>query len=310
MKQSEVLCVMCGGQDVRALPDQPEDYEYFMVPGQGLRFYHCDKCHSEFIHPRPTVEELISYYPLGYHVYNEDHGFIARTLVKIRSRVRAGSFLRLVSTRPVRLFDVGAGDCRHFIDMSKYGDFEFAGVEIKPEMVEKALERGFKVESGTIEDMDTSPYENSFDIVTMYQLVEHVLDPEILFEKAFSILKPGGYVTGQLPSMDCIERNLFGRYWAAYHYPRHLQLLTKKSLHGLIEQSGFRDISVKSALHLQAAQSIQNVLVGKCGYRPKITYGKTPIYSGLLLLAAPFCLAEHLIGRGGMMNFIARKPFV
>ena len=83
---------------------------------------------------------------------------------------------------------------------------------------------------------------------------------------------------------------------------------TKKNLHHLIKHSGFENVSVRSALHLQAAQSIQNVLVGKFGYHPKITYGKTPIYPALLLLAAPFCLTEHLIGRGGMMNFMAQKP--
>jgi len=309
MDNEFIKCPICLGQDHYRVSKQPSDYEYFIQPQRELDVHHCRQCDSEFIHPRPTVEELISFYPLDYHTYNDDHGLIAGTLVQIRSRVRARFFNRLIKERPIRLFDVGTGDCRHFNDMTQYGNFEFAGVEIKPEMVEAALRRGYHVELGTIEELDTKPYENTYNIVTMYQLVEHVLDPHLLFEKAFCILKPGGYVMGQLPSMDCIERKIFSRYWAGYHYPRHLQMLTQLGLKKLLIETGFSDVSVKSALHIHAAQSMQNFLVGGLGYHPKITHGKTPIYSPLLLITAPFCLVEHLIGKGGMMNFMAQKPY-
>lgn len=301
-------CAICGGSDYYTIAGQPVDYEYFIEPKREFKVLHCRACGSEFVHPRPTVDEVVSFYPLDYHTYNDDHGIIAGPLVAMRSKVRARFIHKLIKTSPIYLFDVGTGDCRHFNDMSRYGDFEFAGVEIKAEMVEAAAKRGYRVELGSIEDLDTTPYENKFDIVTMFQLVEHALDPRLLFRKAFSILKPGGYIMGQLPNGDCIERLIFGRYWSGYHYPRHLQCLTPKALAELIYQSGFGDIEVKSALHLIAAQSAQNFLVGKLGYRPKITYGKTPIYSLLLLLVAPFCFFEHAIGKGGMMNFMAVKP--
>jgi SAM-dependent methyltransferase len=310
MHLESAQCVICQGKEHYPLARQPTDYEYFVEPKRDLKVLHCKDCGSEFVHPRPTVQEVVSFYPLHYHTYNDDHGMIAGTLVSLRSRVRARLFTRLIASRPIWLFDVGSGDCRHFTDMSKYGDFRFAGVEIKPEMVESAAKRGYKVEPGTIEEMDTASYENAYDIVTMYQLVEHVLDPVLLFKKAISILKPGGYVIGQLPTLDCIERRIFDRYWAGYHYPRHIQMLTKRALRGLIEQAGFTDVTIKSGLHLQAAQSMQNFLIGRLGYRAKMTHGKTPIYSSLLLLAAPFCLVEHLIGRGGMMNFMAQKPLL
>jgi SAM-dependent methyltransferase len=308
MNSNSTQCVICGGLDNYRVDRQPDDYEYFVKPERDLSVYRCRTCGSEFVYPRPTADELVSFYPNNYHTYNDDHGFIAGTLVALRSKARARFFNQLIKTRPIHLFDVGAGDCRHFKDMSQYGSFEFAGVEIKPEMVEAAAQRGYRVEPGTIEDLDTTPYENRSDIVTMYQLVEHVLDPQLLFRKALSILKPGGYIVGQLPSMDCLERHVFGRYWAGYHYPRHIQMLTRKALAALIAQSGFSNVEVTSALHIHAAQSAQNFIIGALGYRAKMIYGKTPIYSSLLLLAAPFCLAEHLIGKGGMMNFIARKP--
>lgn len=309
MEINTAKCVVCGGKELKVVDKQTQDYEYFVKPMRDLKIVYCKKCDSEFIYPRPTVEELISFYPLNYHTYNDDHGMIAGPLVRMRARVRARNFVRLIEPRPIRLFDVGTGDCRHFEHMKEFGDdFQFAGVEIKPEMVEAASKRGYQVQQGTLEEMDITSHKGAYDVVTMYQLVEHVLGPRMLFVKAFSLLKPGGYVLGQLPCRDSFERKIFGRYWSGYHYPRHIQMLSRQGLFGIIESAGFSEISIKSALHLIAGQSLQNFLVGKLGYRPKMTYGKVPIYSFILLCIAPFCLFEHLLGKGGMINFMARKP--
>jgi SAM-dependent methyltransferase len=308
MSNLSAPCVICGGPDCCPIGRQPRDYEYFIVPERELAVLHCRTCGSEFIHPRPTVPEIESFYPADYHSYNDDQRLIAGMLIKIRSRSRARLYNKLIKTRPISLFDVGTGDGRHFSDLSKCGSFRFAGIEINPEMAEAAARGGYRIETGSIENLDTAPYENSFDLVTMYQLVDHVLDPQLLFQKALAMLKPGGYVMGQLPSMDCIERGLFGRYWAGYHYPRHLQMMPRKALADLLWRSGFREVQVKSALHVHAAQSMQNLLVGRLGYHPKMMYGKVPTYSALMLLAAPFCIVEHMLNLGGMMDFTARKP--
>jgi len=268
----------------------------------------CDSCGSRFLYPRPSIEELISFYPLHYHAYNEDHGFIAKPIVTLRAKNRVATYRRLIKSGKINLFDVGTGDCRHFDEMSLYGSFKFSGVEIKPEMVQAARQRGYEVVPGTLEDMEVAALAGSFDLVTMYQLVEHVLSPDVLFAKALSLLRPGGYVLGQLPSMDSLERSIFGRYWAGYHFPRHLQMFTKRGLKTLLANRGFSPISVTSALHLQAGLSLQNFIVGHWGSRPEMKFGKVPIYSLLLLATAPFCLAEHLLGRGGMINFLAQKP--
>jgi SAM-dependent methyltransferase len=299
-------CVICQRANLQELANQPEDYEYFVKSSRKFKTWHCRDCGSRVVYPHSTLEELISFYPLDYHAYSSDHGEIAQILVDVRARMRAGQMIKLADNLPVRLFDVGAGDCRHFIDMSKHGNFEFAGVEIKPEMVEAARANGFHVEQGTLEGLDISSLKGKFDIVTMYQLVEHVLDPQLLLEKAKALLKPGGYVLGQLPSMDSFERKVFGCYWAGYHFPRHLQMLEKSGMSLILKRAGFEDVRVTGALHLQAALSFQNMIAGKLKRRPKMIFGKTPFYSGLLLAAIPFCAFEYICGQPGMMNFSAR----
>jgi len=302
-------CIICQQPHCAESAFQPADYEYRVLPIRPLRIYGCSSCGSQFIFPRPSVEEVISFYPDDYHAYHDDHGFVARILVKCRSAWRARQYMALIKERPIRLFDVGTGDCRHFDDLAERGSFQFGGVEIKPEMAARARARGYDVITGTLESLDVKAHEEEYHLVTMYQLAEHVPDPIMLFRKAWTLLKPGGYVLGQLPCKDSWERRLFGRYWAGYHYPRHLQMFTKKALAQLLKGSGFSSISLQSALHLQAGLSLQNVVVGKLEHRTRMIHGKVPYYSALLLAVAPFCLLEYSCGRAGMINFRARKPF-
>jgi SAM-dependent methyltransferase len=302
-----ISCVVCGTEGAEIIPLQPQDFEYRVQTKRNFSVRACRNCGTQFVHPRPTPDELISFYPLDYHAYNEDHGRVAGPLVELRAKMRAKAFKRLFPDKTIRLFDVGSGDCRHFVHMEKYGDFSFAGVEIKPEMVEESRRKGYDVEFGTLEDLDIEPYRQAFDLVTMYQLLEHVLDPRQVLEKAQAMLSPGGYVIGQLPCLDSIDYRVFGPYWAGYHFPRHLQMFTPAGLKELLAKAGFSHISVSSAAHLQAGLSLQNYLMGRFRYQPVMKFGKTPIYSLLLLAVAPFCLFEYVLGKGGMMNFMAKK---
>lgn len=302
------ICPACGARDNFRLAGQPEDYEYRVATDRPFHIRQCGGCGSRFVWPRPGVDELTAMYPDDYHAYNEDHGLVAGVLVARRDAARQRRYLELTSSRPVRLFDVGSGDCRQFDALRDSGLFEFGGVELNPGMVAKARAGGYDVHQGTLEDMDIGPHLGTYDIVTMYQLVEHVLEPGVLFEKALRLLRPGGVVLGQLPCLDSLEAKVFGKYWAGYHFPRHLQQFTRHGLSGCMQNAGFMDVRVKTALHLQAAISLQNWIVDRFPPRQRLRYGKLPVYSGLLLAVAPFCILEYLLGQGGMMDFSARKP--
>ncbi|WP_173977810.1 class I SAM-dependent methyltransferase [Magnetospirillum sp. UT-4] len=294
---------------MNAVAAQPEDYEYRVRTDQAYGILACRACTSEFLAPRPAEAVLPSFYPRDYHAYNEDHGTIVGALVAMRGRKRAEELGRYgLGGQPTRIFDVGTGDCRHFEDMARHGAFEFAGVEINPDMVKSAREKGFAVEPGSLEALDITPYEGRFDVVTMYHVLEHVVSPAEVLARAFSLLRPGGMLCGQLPCVDSFDRAVFGRYWGGYHFPRHLQMFSSHGLATALERAGFGKVRVASALHLQAALSLQNLLVGGLGWRPGMTYGKTPAYPLLLLTAAPFCMLEFVVGRGGIMNFWVEKP--
>ncbi len=303
---ASIVCPICEGAGARRLERQPQDYEYWVETEREFAEYGCPDCASEFLYPRPTAAEVVAMYPAHYHAYHDDHGLVARALVGLRARTRARSYARFAGEGG-RLFDVGAGDCRHFEELRKFCRLECAGVEIQPEMAARARERGYDVATGTLEEMDVTAHVGGYDIVSMNHLIEHVVDPRLVFEKAWQLLKPGGTVLGQLPCKDSWEARLFGAYWAGYHYPRHLQVFTRAGLRRALEAAGFGEQVIATAPHLQTALSVQNLLVAR-GWRPRMQHGKTPVYSVLLLGVLPFEGLAYLSNRGGIIDFRARKP--
>jgi SAM-dependent methyltransferase len=301
-------CPVCTSPNVEVSQPDPYDFEYAVKPKRRFQYLECGSCDSEFITPRPTTEELISFYPSDYHAYHDDHGGIAALLVGMRSKARARFYQRLTQGKKGRLFDIGTGDCRHFDALKPYCDLEFTGVEVKPEIVERARQRGYQVSQGTLETMDLRGLEGTCEIVSANHLIEHVLNPAEVVRRSFVLLKSGGYFIGQNPTNSCWERRIFGRHWAGYHFPRHLQAFSKEGFAEMLRKAGFVDVKVTTAPHLQSALSLQNFLVGRLGYRPRMKFGKTPIYSLLMLAVAPFEVLAYLCGHGGIIDFSARKP--
>ena len=299
-------CPVCGSDRTFLNRSDVCDLEYHVEPARRLVIWKCSHCDSEFVHPRPTEDELPAFYPSDYHAYNEDHGPVARLLVAARARARARYYQGLLSSRHGRLFDVGTGDCRHFDELREYCDIECAGVEIQPDVAARGRERGYDVLTGTLESADLSGHEGRYDIVSMNHVLEHVVDPALALERAHALLRPGGWIVGQLPTVSSWEAQLFGRNFGGYHYPRHLQVPSKKGLSGLLARTGYVDVHLRTAPHIQSALSLQNTLV-RWGWHPEMKYGKTPAYSALLLLVLPYEAVAWTADRGGIMNFRARS---
>ena len=171
----------------------------------------------------------------------------------------------------------------------------------------KGRARGYDVLEGTLEAADLTDHVGRYDVVSMNHVLEHVVDPRTMLERARDLLRPGGRVIGQLPTVTSWENKLFGRNWGGYHYPRHLQIPSKVGLADLLEDVGLDDVKIRSAPHIQTTISLQNSLVRR-GWRPRMQNGKTPIYTGLLVAALPYETVAWLCDEGGIIDFQARKP--
>jgi SAM-dependent methyltransferase len=296
-------CPVCGNKRFSAVVHEGVDYEYG-VEGH-FKIVKCVSCGLVHLNPRPDLKEIISYYPHTYHAYQKPTQHLMFWLMNsMRWLTRANQYIRLIG-RNGKILDVGCGDGEVIEELKKRGKWELWGIDFNKNAISDAKKKGFRVFCGTIESVKLP--KNYFDLIIMNHLVEHLEDPLGTIRRAKELLRPGGYIIGQLPNIDCWEYPLFGEKWAGFHIPRHLQMFSKKTLRLLFEKAGLREIRISPAFHPgQWPLSLENWLVAKNPRLERIN-GKTRYYSLAVLICVPIVILEFIFRKASIMNFAVRK---
>ena len=283
------------------------DFEYGVVPDEPLDVQQCVACDTEFLFPRPTAADLVDFYPSDYHAFNDDHGRVAGTLVRLRAKRRAHAYEQMLGGRKGRLFDVGTGDCRHFDELREELDIEYAGVELHPEVAAAGRARGYDVVVGTLEEMDLTGHEGRYDIVSMNHVLEHVRRAG-----RGGGAGPAAAASRGPPARPAADQQLVGGPGLRSSLgrlplpPAPADVLPGRA-RAAPRTAGFTDISLRTAPHIQTAISLQNT-VNSWGWDPPKHFGKVRGYGALLGVVAPFELAAYAADRGGIIDFHAVAP--
>jgi SAM-dependent methyltransferase len=141
-----------------------------------------------------------------------------------------------------RLLEVG---CAYgfFLDEARR-HYEVRGVDIHQDGCRYACEK-FAVDARAGNFL-TMPIEaDSFDAVAMWDMLEHVPNPQEFLGKAAGILKKNGYVFFSTLDITSLLPRLQGRGWRQIHPPTHVSYFSRKSLEILLDRAGFTVVSVK-----------------------------------------------------------------
>jgi SAM-dependent methyltransferase len=166
-----------------------------------------------------------------------------------------------------RVLDVGCG-VGTFLGLARDRGYSATGVDISPVAARTARERfGHDARSGTLADQRFP--DASFDVVTLWDVIEHVFDPGELLGEVRRVLRPGGRVLLETPDEGALlrvgARALFrmtlGRMRAvtSCYYPAHRIYFTRRGLARLLVGTGFgtplfrRERSVRSKSRLKNA---------------------------------------------------------
>ena len=155
-------------------------------------------------------------------------------------RERIGSSVMwLDASRRGRLLDVGCGSGQFLANMRDLG-WEVMGVEPDPEAARVAREKlGLEVCQGTLAESEFP--QDSFDVVTMSHVIEHVPDPLGLLKECKGILKPGGRLVLVTPNIESLGARVFGEFWRGWEPPRHLFLFSPRTLSRCVESAGLQN---------------------------------------------------------------------
>src|SRR5574341_934712 len=125
-------CPGCGAGGAETVLADARDYEYG-VPG-AFRFARCRDCSLVFLSPRPTLPEIVSYYPAEYHAYQRPTSRLFRLLDRLQYGPRVRRYRRLLPATG-RVLDVGCGDGSLLREIGRRGPWELFGLDIKPEVL-------------------------------------------------------------------------------------------------------------------------------------------------------------------------------
>jgi 2-polyprenyl-3-methyl-5-hydroxy-6-metoxy-1,4-benzoquinol methylase len=146
--------------------------------------------------------------------------------------------------RPGRLLDVGCS-CGYFMEVAAAHGFDVQGVEFSSSAVAAATP-GLRprIFEGTLEDM---PINGKFDVVSAFDLIEHVQDPRVLVKRCASLLKPGGTLVISTPDAGHYLRLVMGSHWPMLQPMQHLFLFSRQALATMLRTEGFVEVSVDTA---------------------------------------------------------------
>ena len=127
-----------------------------------------------------------------------------------------------------------------FVELAAQHGWEAWGVDPSRWAVDRAQERGLQVVQGTL--ATASLPEAGFDVVTMWDTIEHLPDPAATLERAHRLLKPGGLLVVHTIDIDSLFARLMGSHWP-WLMEMHLFYFSRRTLGDLLAKRGFEVLS-------------------------------------------------------------------
>jgi SAM-dependent methyltransferase len=244
----ETNCLLCDSPHWSLLVEAPDRNP----AGSGLWFgvVQCQRCGLCYTNPRPSPRSIAHFYANDYrpHRLSRRHGRRAWWR-QLRLSRRACRHLRdaLLRQDRRRLLDFGCGGGGFLEEMRKRG-WEVTGVDASVAAVQRVRNvLGLDALAGSLPDERLAL--EAFDLITMWQSLEHVHQPLRILREARRLLVRGGMLVISAPNIDSLPYRWFGPAWFGLDLPRHLTHFTPPTLCLMLEKAGFQVRSTQLVRH-------------------------------------------------------------
>ena len=245
MSLHEVPCNLCGGQEYRIKyvsqePDLPQQKRHFEASTDHYGYFGqivtCKTCGLVFTNPRATDEDLLAEYGSCEDEEYKEEG-PARSINAYFSLNTIGRFIK-----KGRLLDLGCST-GYFLNAAR---LQFDSVGVEPSVSASGYARDtlkLNVTTGTLETLNPAP--ESFSIVTLLDVIEHVPHPQELLRSVHGIIEPNGYIYLVTPNIKgFVARLLRSKWWGLR--PAHIFYFSPETLGKMLENAGFEVVFTRS----------------------------------------------------------------
>lgn len=194
--------------------------------------YHCSKCNTDLIFPVPTIKDIARANNQTYFEAYDDESikdFKTLDLQKVLSKIP--------SKQIKSALDVGCANA-YLVEYLLSKKVDAYGIELFPEVAKRAQKK-FKEKRIFTGDFLTYKFNRKFDLIIMFDLLEHTQDPSVILKKAKELLNTNGYITIITPDISAFKRKILGRYWTAY-YIEHMQCFSLQTIKHITDGIGLK----------------------------------------------------------------------
>ncbi len=129
-----------------------------------------------------------------------------------------------------RWLDIGFGEGALLVEAARLG-WTCAGTEMSAASLRFGSSRGWDVREASSGWPD-----ESCDVVSLVEVLEHVIDPEAILREAVRLLRPGGALIATTPNIESLNFRILGTGWSAVAPPEHVTLFSAAALTRLVER--------------------------------------------------------------------------
>jgi len=202
----------------------------YSVSQEVFELLHDEDLDMLVTHPQPSLEKLPSYYEsVNYISHTDGNRSLFEKMYQFVKSIALKNKLKLINSQSPKgkILDIGAG-VGDFLAVCKKDGWETTGIE--PSEKAKTISQNKGV---SFVDSLTELENQSFDIITMWHVLEHVPDLEHQIKELKRLIKPTGTIIIAVPNFNSFDANYYGKYWAAFDVPIHLWHFSKTAIQRL-----------------------------------------------------------------------------
>jgi len=291
-----VPCAVCGADDYEVLygpqsaPETDADLAVkFRASGDELLVYalvRCRECEFQYVNPRPQADLIYSGYVDG-----DDPAYVSQICARERTFAASLEQIERAAGGKGRLLDVGTA-AGAFVATARQRGWDAEGCEPNRWLADWGQRHyGIRIRKGDLLQLDYK--ESSFDVITLWDVIEHTTDPRVLLDRCRALMRPSGILIVNYPDIGTWIARILGRRWP-FLTSVHLSYFDRRTIRQILERTGYRVEAVKP--HVQRLELDYILFRGSVLSRAASAAARTAVKGfGLSRLKVPYWLGQTFV---------------
>jgi SAM-dependent methyltransferase len=242
-----VPCNLCHSTDLQTVYDARADLETdpelavkFRASSDELltqRLVRCRQCSLLFVNPRIPAAAMLAGYAEG-----DDRRYVSQMGARVRTFAGALSHINRLKPAKGRLLDVGTA-AGAFLRAARDDGWAAMGIEPNRWLARWGRDTyGVAIQVGSIDDVSTP--DGHFDVVTLWDVIEHTPDPLHVLRRTRQLLKEDGLLVVNFPDIGSWIARTMGRSWP-FLSSVHLYYFTRDTMRATLQKAGFETTRIR-----------------------------------------------------------------